>query len=302
MGQITITFSGICSHFRLDPVKVTDLPVAHRVVLPRAAHFRLGVLRAQKAFPLRSYFTQYYLQPHFGFLSVDGCPPEKMTYDPITNKGLINLGCAITVDKVTDPPVTNSTYSKCYQNIPRLGDYVTDYAYSKEVVLGGRAVCYFDVSAAALIGTNQDANGCPANDGSLYQVIMTINTDGPPRLTLTPFDTTVQAQVLDFGQIMPGAESISMTVFNAEIPQTDGTEDTPYDFLLHYETSTIGLESQLIKAIPGLTDDIIVNNPWNPTVAQTALGNLGDALVAITQGTAPGKTALNVSCSNSQFP
>jgi hypothetical protein len=286
MDSLTITFAGICTHFR-DVVRGV-----HRVVLPHTATFRFGLV--QPAVEGVNGPQAYYLQPHFGLLKfgTDGNGPSVAN---IMRSGYLYTPCRI--------EVLNSAgglwYADRYlRDVPHLSDYVADFTYSKDVVTGERAICYFDVS-------NGTVDHALSKDAAHMVVITIPTTDTPPTLRFTPFDTNIAPQTLRLT-----TDTESMMLYNSELPplEPEGVEDTPFDFLLHYETAQSGIPQKLVHAAPGMTSESLGRCTWNPTRLKNALTTLGDVMSGDNAGPSIAAIArvtpesLNPSCSNSQYP
>ena len=151
-------------------------------------------------------------------------------------------------------------------------------------------------------------------------VCITIPTVGTPRLKFTPFDRNVLPVELTL-PVPAGSENVSMTLFNAELPSLDSgsKEDTPFDYMLHYETRQQGIGQRLKRPLPGMDHVSITNAPFTGDRVNSALASLagvvdekisGGAAAQHSAGFRPGVQAirnlalvsLNPSCSNSQYP
>jgi hypothetical protein len=137
-------------------------------------------------------------------------------------------------------------------------------------------------------------------------VRITIHTEGSPVLRFTPMD-----EIVPVGELMFDSDEARVDVFNAEpqplpLEPAPLEEDTPYDFLLHYETSTRGIPQRLTTATPGMTPALIAAAPFSRV--GSALRMLADTIELETahprREAIEGLTAdsLNPSCSNSQYP
>lgn len=311
MGTLTVTFSGICSHFKSngDTFQLPD-GVFHRAVLPRTGTFRFDAIRSLNGPGLPPDGTKYYLQPHFAAIAASGdgktfLPFDKLTTASCLRKGVIDKGCTIHVaNEVGAGSKQPPKWERSYDEIPRLADFVEKYEPSSEVVLGNRATAYFDVRAGeATIG----AADVVGDDGP-RRVQMVFTTDGAPKLSFTPFGGG-NVEVLDFGSPEFRLDDVFLAVFNSELPDTV-TAKTPYDFMLHYLTAVNGADQVLRLPLPGMTTDSLQGARFNVLGIVSALNSLSLAFVSLaTDGLnetdiagAVAVTPLNASCSNSQYP
>jgi hypothetical protein len=293
MGQLTLGFAGICSHFLRSP-QVPALPVRHRAVLPYVAGFRFGLVNV--ALPEFPDPQPYYLQPHFTFLKYDENPgvpaPPAPTIPGIMDKGFIYTGCTISVVNATNAYEPNF-------DLYRLTDFYKDYAYSEEVVTGGRAACYFDIDRGTVTST-------PKTSDAAQLASVDFITDSDPVLRFIPFGQN------DVFHLPLQGETVQMTLYNAEVGPLaqSGIEDTPFDFMLHYETAKRAVPPRLTQPAPGMNRDSIRSFKWTKDSITKALMNLAEVASGANISGGPDfdamlrlrPTSLNPSCSNSQYP
>jgi len=290
MGQLTLNFAGICSHFLRTP-QVPNLPVRHRVVLPYVGTFRFGLVNV--ALPEFADSQPYYVQPHFTFLKYDDPNIEPPTIPGIMVKGYLYTGCRISVVNATN------AYDPQF-DLHRLADYYAGYTYSDEVVTGGRASCYFDIDHGTVTATLK-------TDNAAQVATADFSTDSNPVLRFTPLgqeDLSVDLRL--------HGETVKMTLFNAEVGPLNqpDSEDTPFDFMLHYETAKRGAPPQLTRPAPGMTAGSISAFRWTKDNIKNALTRLAEVASGANIAGGPDfeafhavdATALNPSCSNSQYP
>jgi hypothetical protein len=284
MGQITITFAGICAHFRDGSLLPPD--VQHRVVLPTVATFRMGIVQ-----PPGFGFLPYFLQPHYPIFKRDGTLVKALEH--ILANGYLMRPCRVTVANA----VVNQPLGAFPSDIPQLTKFVARYEPSPEVVSGKRAVCHFDVEHGGEFSVNLGLGGA-------LNVNLKIQTMGAPIVMFTPLDDDIPPQSLTFE-----LDEATLQVFNAEPQPTRNIslpEDTPYDFLLHYETSTRGIGQRLTATTPGMDANSIARFPFSGV--RDALVSLADTVDELTATPSPRAMAaltadvLNPSCSNSQYP
>ena len=246
--KLTIRFAGICTHF-LNGV-VAGVP--HRVVLPYAAKIDGGTLNLSATVAADSSGASYYLLPHFAQLEVPGAtaqidvPPAAVqdAGPPLIDKGDIINGVRLQVLNAVDSELLYKKFEA-----PRLTDYDPDYSFSSDVVLGGRAACYFDLHVG-LVST------IVVNHAT--QAVVELETDGPPELLVTPLarsNVPVRSYVLP----LPGpADAAEMTLIVKNL-EPAGEAETAYqqggafDFLWHYLTAHGGIPPTVRKMMPGMT-------------------------------------------------
>jgi hypothetical protein len=79
--------------------------------------------------------------------------------------------------------------------------------------------------------------------GGATQIVIEMQTDGPPMLSITPFRSTAPATNLTL-------DSDELLVANLEIDRQD--DDPPFDYLLHYLTERTGIPTRLAHPTPGM--------------------------------------------------
>lgn len=293
MGRITIRFAGICAHF---PNPGLEHPkVQHRVVLPDVATFRMGIVQ-----PPGLDFQAYFLQPHYPVFKKDGVLVDALPR--ILANGYLMRPCRITVpDAEPGQPLGPFPFG-----VPHLTEFVAGYEPSAEVVFGKRACCHFDVAHGAKFAASTAAGGAVV-------VTITIDTRKRPRVRFTPMDEDLTFEDLTFD-----SDTAFLEVFNAEPPQPilsepqpispdpPLVEDTPYDFLLHYETSTRGVPQRLKALTPGMNTGSLTNAPFSRVrEALITLAEFVDSATGMPRRDALERLradSLNPSCSNSQYP
>jgi hypothetical protein len=232
MATLIVKFAGICTHFR-DVVP----GVPHRAVLPNATSLRFGYLHlpwTQKTLP-------YYLLPHFPvLLTPKGV--ERPTVAGIIDDGAIYAGVHLKVMNATGTGVSHPGFEDTFS----LMDFVPQYNYSDEVVFGGRAACYFDVTSG-IVTTPK------APPGKARKTVIEITTDGAPVLMCTPFrsratDAKTTPVTLKKNPTTD-IDVYELTVGNMDISAP--REDVQFDFMLNYLTSNIGIPDVITDRIPG---------------------------------------------------
>jgi len=226
MEQVEIIFHGVCTHF------VGIVPgVAQRVVLPDASTLRFGYLKTPEE-PQAAYF----LMPHFPILRMLHGAHEIFNVPNVIEHGNIIDGVHLqipnSVGAMRDEPLVKL-------ELPQLPTYVHHFAYSTDVVLGGRAAAYFDLFHAE----QQDV----VFVSGAMDTVVTITTDGPPLLRATPF---AGGKSYDFPLLHTTGEPLRLWVANQGMDCD--TEENNYDFLLHFLTAQMGIPRVLLLNPPGL--------------------------------------------------
>jgi len=239
MSTLTIQFRGVCSHYR---GVVPGVP--HRVVLPDASATRVGYVQIGEEKTPRLYA----LMPHVPRLIVpDPDEQKKLTIKNMMVGGYILNGVRL---QIMNAIKERMDYDGTYLEVPQLTNSVPDFNFSSEVVLGGRAGVYFDV-----FGGKVAAERVPTDpsDGAM-QTNITIETDGTPRLMVTPFLSYEQAGA-SIGQ--PDIAELSywfdlntdvLCVVNQDLVSFTAN----YDFLWHYTASKGGIPNKLSNPTPGM--------------------------------------------------
>jgi len=216
--ELNITFSGICTH--LYDV-VAGVPM--RSVLPIATGVEFGVLTMADGWSKDPLF--YYLMPHVAKVR-DGSGPAAWER--------LLAGNYIRVTNAKD-----QKFRRTHGGF-KLSDYVENVHLSSDVVFGGRAMAYFDI-----LGGRVWHEGGAGDDPSTTHV--SISTDGPPEISITPFFTTP----------LPFAETriVQNELFVTNMDVYPAGEDSQFDFLKNYLVVSGRLPVQLMKPTPGLADN-----------------------------------------------
>lgn len=270
MGEVTIEFHGICTHF-FNPIP----GIPHRVVLPQADAFRPGLIDVD------SVLTPYFLPAHLSLIS-----SSNGTFDfPIDGPGICGglIGTGVRLHIANAIPSPNDTTARSHPPLPSLTEFDPGYRYSPEVVLGGRARCYFDLPYERF-----EVRG---KAGHASFGVSKVTTDGPPILRIEPFSG---------GEPQDVPIGATLTVSNTSI----SCKDASLDFLLHFLTAEGGIPTRL--AMEPLGFDRMRSMPLH--------GKLKEAFEQLLDLGYPGKLQIDVrelegwnyendpSCSNSQWP
>ncbi len=285
MGQLTINFSGVCTHFS------DAIPDVHRVVLANAAAFHFGVLQM----PPTGEQAMYYLQPHVAIIQTSSSDvtnppnPENPTVPNVMKDGYMYAGATLEVPNAMGDLEYEDSY---WTDLKSLSDFVPDYTYSTDVVLNKRAMCYFDIRHGVI--------SAGSASGGAINAVITITTEGSPQLTLTPFQSDIPPADISNYLVIDDNGNAAITVANIEFDTLN--EDTPFDYILHYITAQRGIPPALSSQTPGMDD-------WEQLTKPILVGAL-DSLATLIRNLGP--TAQQVtdfdadlvdpSCSDSRYP
>lgn len=304
MGQLTITFAGIMTHFYdCIPVASVAANIPMRTVLPDTLGINMGVVKREQNETRSNQPLEigYYLMPHVTVISDVSNIVDGSNYIPLLGA---HMQLANEVTAAFVPPPFDDGY--------HLKDYVSDLKISWDVVQNGNANGYFDIfsGTASVLGIKND----PA---SPLKTQVIIETDGTPLLNIKPFmGSPMNLSKHPFlnadGQWpLPNGE---LWVTNHDFDS--GTEDVPIEFLLNYLVAEGGLPRVLAKNIPGMTDEL---SPLTLALLGKRLKDLGEMVETYhppTNPTAPAvltreslalsgiarRVDLDQSCSDSRFP
>jgi hypothetical protein len=299
--SLTLRFAGICTHFRFGFAR----GVPHRVVLPDASRLTMGLLTVREAEPLASEQVLYYLLPHFAQFEVEGADPELLYVPPLVSDGGAVMrngdvfgGIRVEVANAVDRELI-------YHNdtTPNLAEYYPAYSISGDVVLDGRAACYFDVYGGVVSSVRSKAGAA--------QTLIQMETDGPPQLLVTPLATSNSAPKSFLLPLQSDAQTSETTLVvknleagpeeHSHINQSHGA----FDFLLHYLTARGGIPQVIKSTTPGMTQKSL-ESVTKDELAQV-LEKLADLLLAQPIPGSPQRKLMTAqeitpSCSDSQYP
>lgn len=250
--KLTINFVGICTHFRQG----VAAGVPHRVVLPDATRFITGMLTALDIPQVDHRDVLYYLMPHFPQLDIAGTeldvPSLTGSGGPAVKNGDILSPVRLQVVNAIDDELTYSG-----EDVTRsLTEFVPNYAFSSDVVLNGRAMCYFDLYG----GRVTSSTNCR---GTAYTTVE-MTTDGSPELLVTPLASSSgrlrshRLKLVSTGPI----DEVTLCVKNLETaPESESDLDDQggaFDYLFHYLTARGGIPQTIRSLTPGmLADDLV---------------------------------------------
>lgn len=230
MATLDIHFRGVCAHFWNHAVP----GIPHRVVLPDAGTLRAGLLSfANATDPTKS--SPYFLLPHFAIVSMTD---QTFTQTGIVDAGVLSKGVHLRIANAVDNGIT---WDPSFQQVAQLTTFLTDYAPSNDVVTGARAAAYFDIFSGTVSSFK---------DGDDVRVKVSVETDGPPLLRIspmTPDDQALPSVPFTLGGIDGPTEAL--IIGNVSPFCLDGCD---FDFLLHYLTDVSGIPRVLTTPAPGM--------------------------------------------------
>src|SRR5215212_392287 len=141
---LTVDFRGVCTHFHHNFVP----GVPHRVVLPNATAFTIGLLGVPGQDPLAPVWQTYTLLPHVPLLSIDGdaTPPLASLPALFSDNGYLITPCRLQIlnsvdDGVSYPPFTppppgvpSDPTTSFLTTVPQLTTFVSTYTPSADVI------------------------------------------------------------------------------------------------------------------------------------------------------------------------
>lgn len=280
MTTLTINFHGICVNF------ANVIPgVPHRIVLPDAMGVRFGTVQTsgQPA-------AAYYLLPHYAFIRAE--PASEIAGASFVKP----------IDRVHVRILNESRHRKMeYPSVGGVMPYsLSHYAgntmtFSDEVVLGGRAACYFDFDRGTV--------GYKATPLGAVYTSVEVETDGPPELLIRSFPDSPGGAV---SEQLTLSEARVLTVANVDFDLAD--EDDNVDFLLNYLVARNGIPKVLAHPVPGMPG-LQSQSPQEIAdalngLAQRIAGGRGPAGEWVTKAEIRAWTpdVLTASCSNSTWP
>lgn len=253
---LDILFRGICSHFHHDVLPA----IPHRVVLPEASILVPGLLTG----PLSvvkdgtdpSNWLTYVLCPHFPYVAMVNEDALDIPIEPLlTVNGVMLDGAIYTSTRliianvietsVTYPPLPSTSLDSLgegpFSDLRSLDDFVSNYTFSSNVVLGGRAAAYFDFYGGEITSFSL---------GDAIGARVRVTTSGPPQLRVAPLivkDLPRDLQVLPL-TTDPNQLHSTMVVGNSGLSCGSGD----FDFILHYLTSASGIPRAVTQPLPGM--------------------------------------------------
>lgn len=287
--KLTIRFAGICTHYRYG----TAAGVPHRVVLPDASRFITDLVTVAES-PVPQPIL-YYLMPHFPQLELVGggvaldVPPFEQNGSMAVKEGDVMVGIRLQVTNAID-----RTMSYADDGTPKLAAFVHGYTFSPDVVLNGRAACYFDLYGGKVYSREVT--------GGARQTFIEIATDGPPELLVTPLAASTLP--ITAARLLLGNEpEVTLVVKNLEVADRERKLDHQggaFDFLLHYLTATGGIPRSIKSVTPGMEHDNLVSATREDLAR--ALEGMGDILKHPTRRVLTHPDEVTPSCSDSQYP
>jgi hypothetical protein len=250
MGQVKVIFHGVCTHF------IGVVPgIPQRVVLPDASAFRIGLLRVPDHGE-----GSYALMPHFPILRLaDPAVQDQISIPAVIDRGNILDSVHLQIANAVGPTPQPDLVAL---GVPSLRTFVHDYVYSEDVITGGRAGVYFDIHHAAAETVTEFDNGG-------LEVVVTIETAGPPILRATPF---FGGTPHDFPLLAPNDPAESVNLWVANQGMDCDSEENNFDFVLHFLTGRSGIPQNFTRMPFGLV------TPNLSLVPQPTFDALADSL------------------------
>jgi hypothetical protein len=284
LGEITIKFRGLCTHFLNQPVGKDGAVVKHRVVLSNAAAARYGVVNIEG-------FEQnvaYALCPHIPAIALkQGDWIQLPSMAGAIECGVLYAGVQL---EILNPATPGLWYSEEWSRIPRLQDYVPEYNLAPGVVAGVNARCHFDLTAGKVEVTPEDEPAVHAT--------VTVETDAEPILRVTPFYCLDGNPPYTDFKLNSGSE-----LYVGTVGVNCGEEAANLDFMLHYLSSAQGVPQVMTKPPHGYDGMVTVINPLQHAQSLATLLASGwpdPARMQMAPVTAMMGTA--ASCSDAQYP
>lgn len=220
MGELNITFSGIC--VSLHSGIVPGVPM--RTVLPNALAVRFGVVKIPDQDNFLHNVT-YYLMPHLAIAK------DKI----VGGRARLLTGQYFVVTNAKDQPLCrdgNGGFS--------LNEFAPSVQLAPDVVYEGNALAYFDI-----YGGHVWTEG-GGDDARVTRVA--IKTNGTPRLRISPLPGNVEPWGGD-----TEIETEELYISNLDVEAA--TEDYQFDFLMNFLVAKGGIPQKLSKRTPGMMAD-----------------------------------------------
>jgi hypothetical protein len=307
---VTITFSGICTHFWNF---VAGVPM--RTVVPSAQGVFFGAIRTPNGQdPPVLQDLSYLIMPHVPmviYLPLDA-PPN-------TPRSTLLTGCSLTINNAMPSTISTNQTPEQPAGGFKLTEFVESFVPSNEVVsLYNRAAAYFDIDLASSV-TIRKAD--PLQENSPLITIVEIETNGPPVLQIDRFPNSLMAMSQQLITLQPssseqGNNRYVLSVTNPDLDPTVANRN--FDFLLNYLVGAAGLPLRLDEPTPGMlplplasptptnirddfasfTDFLTGGLPTGSWISEDYLQQLWNIGQLITAGPMPDSE----SCSDSHYP
>ena len=263
MGQLTITFSGICTHFyRSIPLGAGPDTIPLRSVLPNALGVHFGMVQRPATPGNDPVQPMYYLMPHIAVVA---------DADKPTTSSLSSYLYGAQLEVVNPDPLQGTfEFDASLAKGHHLPDFVaTDPGIrpSRDVVQDHNAACYFDFFYG---------KGQVEGETNLTTVI-TINT-----IAIPPFDDTPRVRITPFpGSLMEGPVDWTVGTNELFVSNQDfdaSAEDKPFDFMLNFLTTFPGIPRFLTQNTPGMTGNL---TPLTPPILSGKMTQLSSAIFGL---------------------
>jgi hypothetical protein len=285
MGEITIQFRGLSTHFLNQPIGKDGALVKHRVVLSNAAAARYGVVRINGI----ENDVAYALCPHVPAIALrQGDWTKLPSIAGAIESGVIYAGIHL---QILNPAERELEYCDDFgSRVPHLEHFVPQCNVAPGVVAGVNARCHFDLTAGKVDLT-------PEGDPAVHAIV-TVETEGEPILRVTPFYCRDQDPSYTDLTLPSGSE-----LFIANVGMSCGEEASSLDFMLHYLSSAQGVPQVMTKRPYGYDGGVTSIDHVRHTQSLAALLATGWPDPARMQ-IAPVKAMMGTaaSCSDAQYP
>jgi len=246
LNQLTITFSGIMTHFYdCIPFDCIAPKIPLRSVIPNALAVNMGFLQRdlKEGIEISPSLLGYYLMPHVALIS------DTEIVDANSSNWIPLLGTHLQVANPAKAPFTPPPLEDGYH----LNEYVPELKISKDVVQNGDAAGYFDIYNGTVT-----VLGDKTNPTSSLSTQVVIETDGIPRLQITPF---FPRSPLNLGMYSFLDENQQWQLPNGKLYVSNfdiasGAEDAPIEFLLNYLVAEGGLPQAIANNTPGMSNKL----------------------------------------------
>lgn len=242
MGQLTVSFDGICTwipQYGLTSTAVmsegTRLPNPKLAAVPPDVMWRVVLARTLNGLSFQTPQGPQTIPPHDAVLDIQTSRIDFMSGVPsglrqITPTTWQLRGVKFWVKNVVPAPAQTQIYPTPLLGIPSLQHYAatpppsSPLPLSDRMVLGQQAAAFFDIAVGELEVANLDfdKDGKPLND-DVAHVTYSVITDGHPQLAVQSFQDC-RISIIHFADDNP---SIRLNCFG------EGA-DSSWDFILHY--------------------------------------------------------------------
>lgn len=219
MGELNITFSGICVSLHSGIVP----GVSMRTILPDASALRFGMIRIPGE-DNALHDVEYYLMPHLAIVKdlIFGGRQRLLT------------GQYFRVINAKDQPFCREGGGFS------LDEFKPDVQLEPDIVYEGNALAYFDIYGGRV--------WTEGNGNEPRVTCVAIKTHGTPKIAISP----LPRNLLPWG----GETTVETNeLFFSNLDIEAAAEDFQFDFLLNFLVAKGGIPHQLSKRTPGMTGE-----------------------------------------------